>query len=64
MMREYFIALALFSAHYHSGQWSKLYRVGCQARQYLRREWQILSPEGYLDQPRAQAKNASLLRKP
>jgi len=44
-MREFLVALSLFCANYHEGQWSKLYRVGCLARQYLLRWYQIRSPE-------------------
>ena len=48
-MREFLIATAIMCADYHNGQWSKLYRIGCLARQYLRREFQIISPEGWME---------------
>lgn len=33
------VALYAFGAHYHSGQWSRGYRISCQAQALLRRDY-------------------------
>lgn len=35
------VGIMLWSAHYHSGQWSREYRMGCRARQLLNRHNEI-----------------------
>jgi hypothetical protein len=47
-MREFLIAVALVAADYHDGQWSKWYRLGCEARQLLKRWYFIDSPESFV----------------
>lgn len=35
------VAIMLWSAHYHSGQWSREYRMGCRARNLINRSNEI-----------------------
>lgn len=42
------IGVALFCSHYHDGQWSRFYRLGCIARERLRREYQITDVDRWL----------------
>jgi hypothetical protein len=35
------VGIMLWSAHYHTGQWSREYRMGCRARQLLNRHNEI-----------------------
>ena len=40
-MRDFLVALYHFGAYYHSGQWSRGYRLMCQAATYLKREYGV-----------------------
>ena len=46
--RNFLLALYWFCAHYHSGQWSRGYRLLCRAGKRLREEYDITHP---LDEP-------------
>lgn len=47
-MLTWLIAVSLFSHEYHTGQASRLYRVGCLADHYLLKWFQIRSSEDWI----------------